>query len=106
MAQGGLETESISNYAERIVELLAEAGVQAEAKPYVRPDAQGLSGITGGDGPTATARVRVGVMVHRRDQARAEEIVLSQPKAQPISDEELSRLAEEAGQHQKNDIEA
>ena len=49
------DMESVSRYAERTVEMLAEAGIQAEA------------------------------------------ILRERPKAEPISDEELTRLAEEAG---------
>jgi len=77
--------------------MLAEAGIQAEARPYVRSDDGMLRGITGDDGSTAQSRLRVAVVVRRRDQVRAEAILRERPKAEPISDEELTRLAEEAG---------
>jgi hypothetical protein len=86
-----------SSFAERTVKLLAKAGVEATAKPFVDPDDSALRGIVGGVGPNADARARVAVVVHRRDQGQAEEIMRSRPRAQPISDEELTRLAEEAG---------
>lgn len=97
VASSSDDTETNSNYVDRTVELLKEAGIQAEAKPYVLPNDSALSGITGSDAPTARARVRLAVAVRRRDQVRAEEILRSRPKPEPISDEELTRLAEEAG---------
>jgi hypothetical protein len=99
VASSRQDTESVSQYAERTVDILAEASIQAEAKPYVRPDDSTLRGITGDDGSTAQSRLRVAVVVRRRDQVRAEEILRQRPKAEPISDEELARLAEEAGPH-------
>ena len=96
VAEGKLDTESRSSDAEGIVELLTGAGLEARAESYIRDDSA-LHGITGGETPRAQERVRVAVLVRRRDQARADGLMRDQLSTEPVSDEELSRLAEEAG---------
>jgi hypothetical protein len=97
VARGFPGAKAMRDSAARTVALLADAGVQAQARPYVLPDDSPRRGWMGDVGPDAEARLRVAVVVRRRDLAKAEEVLGARPKAEPIGGEDLARLAEEAG---------
>jgi hypothetical protein len=82
-----------STVADGLVAGLRALGIEAREKPYVAPD--GVFDL--GGGPDAGSRVRLAVLVHRRDEARATEYLRAH-EAQPISDAELTRQAEAAGE--------
>jgi hypothetical protein len=94
--KGPVDSRVSSSYADELVERLTEAGIDARTEPYVLPDAGAGFSRAASTGPSARERVLVAVLVRRRDQARAKAVVDSR-QVEPISDEELTRLAEEAG---------
>jgi hypothetical protein len=96
VATGQVDGKTGSSYADEMVKQLMRVGIEAHAKPYVLPDDSAFSGSIGGVGPNAEARVRFGVLVRRRDQAQAKELI-HPPEVERVSDEELARQAEEAG---------
>jgi hypothetical protein len=96
VATGQVDSETGSSYADEMVKQLTRAGIEAHTKPYVLPDDSALRGRIGDVGPNAETRVRFGVLVRRRDQAKAKEVI-HPPEVERISDEELARQAEEAG---------
>jgi hypothetical protein len=96
VATGQVDSQTGSSYAKEMVKLLMRAGIEAYAKPYVVPDDSALRGRVGDVGPKAETRVRFGVLVRRRDQAQAQEVI-HPPEVERVSDEELARQAEEAG---------
>jgi hypothetical protein len=96
VATGQVDSETGSSYADAMVKRLMRAGIEAHAKPYVQPDGSAFSASVGAIGPDAETRVRFGVLVRRRDQARAKEVI-PPPEVERVSDEELARQAEEAG---------
>jgi hypothetical protein len=96
VATGQVDSKTGSSYADKMVKRLVRAGIEAHAKPYVLPDDSAFSGSVGAIGPDAETRVRFGVLVRRRDQAQAKELI-HPPEFEPVSDEELARQAEEAG---------
>lgn len=91
-----VQSQGRSSGAEKMVEKLTEAGIEARAERFVLPDDSASRGWVGDTGPGAQDRVRVAVQTRRRDQARAN-VVLGRGQAEPVSDEELARLAEQAG---------
>jgi hypothetical protein len=96
VATGQVDSKTGSSYADEMVNLLMRAGIEAYAKPYVLPDDSSFRGSIGGVGPDAETRVRFGVLVRRGDQAQAMEVI-HPPEVERVSDEELTRQAEEAG---------
>jgi len=96
VATGQVDSETGSSYADEMVKLLMRAGIEACAEPYVLPDDSALRGRVGDVGPNAETRVRFGVLVRRRDQAQAKEVI-HPPEVERVSDEELARQTEEAG---------
>jgi hypothetical protein len=96
VATGQVDSQTGSSYADKMVKQLMRAGIEAHAKPYVLPDDSAFGGSVGAIGPDAETRVRFGVLVRRRDQAHAKEMI-HLPEVERVSDEELARQAEEAG---------
>jgi hypothetical protein len=64
-----------SNYASAIAQALADAGIEAQQRPYVVPDNSGLAAAVLLVNQSAGERVRVAVLVHNRDLARARPVV-------------------------------
>jgi hypothetical protein len=95
VADGGVDSAVGSHVVAELVQQLTELGIDAQEKSYVAPD--GAFNLSGG--PDAQSRLRFAVMVHRRDQPRASEFLRSH-QAQPVSDAELTRQAEAAGDAQ------
>jgi hypothetical protein len=88
-----LESQVGSSYADEMVQALTDAGIDARTEPYMSPDHGDGYSRAANPGPSAQQRVLVAVLVRRRDEARARELV----NGAQVSDEELARLAEEAG---------
>jgi hypothetical protein len=90
-----------SRTATRAAQLLTESGVEFEQRPYTLPDDGGYHRLVG-TVPSAVDRVRIAVLVRRRDLERAKDLLrphmglADDPEPDPISDEELTRLSEEA----------
>lgn len=61
-----------SETAGKIVKVLADGGVEAHQRAYVRADQMALVG------PEAADRIRVAVLVHNRDLDRAQALLLPQ----------------------------
>jgi hypothetical protein len=95
VATGLVDSKTGSSYADKMVKHLMRAGIEAHAKPYVLADDSAFRGSVGAIGSDAETRVRFGVLVRRRDQAQAKEVIRP-PEVEPVSDEELARQAEEA----------
>lgn len=64
-----------SNFASAVAKALTEDGLEAHQRPYVVPDNHGLAAAANLTNPSAVDRVRVAVLVHTRDVARARSIV-------------------------------
>jgi hypothetical protein len=92
-----------SSTADRAAQVLTNAGIETEQRPYALPDGTGFNALPGAIASPAD-RVRVAVAVRRRDLGRAKEVLRphvglpDDPEPEPISDQELARLSEEAGQ--------
>ena len=82
-----------SSVPAEVVAGLKAIGIDAREKPYVPPD--GVFDL--GGGPEAASRLRLAVLVHRRDEARATAFLRAH-EAEPISDAELARQAQAAGE--------
>jgi hypothetical protein len=95
VADGGVDSAVGSHVVAELVHQLTDLGVDAREESYVAAD--GAFNLSGG--PDAQSRIRFAVMVHRRDQARAAEFLRGH-QAQPVSDAELTRQAEAAGDAQ------
>jgi hypothetical protein len=95
VTEGETDSATGSNYAAEVVQLLNRADIEAREQTYVRPD----DGFDLGGGPRAQSRIRFAVLVHYRDHARAAEL-LQAHEAQPVSDAELARQAEQADDSQ------
>ena len=83
--------------------VLTDSGIETEQRPYTLPDSGGYLRLPGVI-PSPVDRIRVAVLVRRRDLERAKEVLRphvglpDDPEPEPISDEELARLSQEAGQ--------
>jgi hypothetical protein len=92
-----------SGTAVRAAKVLTESGIQTERRPYALPDSGGYLRLPGAL-PSSVDRIRVAVLVRRRDLERAKEVLRphvglpDDPEPEPISDEELTRLSQEAGE--------
>lgn len=64
-----------SGFASAVVRALTDDGLEAHQRPYVVPDNHGLAAAANLTNPSAVDRVRVAVLVHSRDVARARSIV-------------------------------
>jgi hypothetical protein len=64
-----------SNYASTIAQALADAGIEAQQRPYVVPDNRGLASAVLLVNRSAAERVQVAVLVHGHDVARARSVV-------------------------------
>ncbi len=88
--------DGTSARAADLVRSLSDAGIRAEQRPYMVPDVR-VSWFT--SGPAVNDRIRVAVLVHSRDVERATRLSHEReatiPELEPISDEELTRLAME-----------
>lgn len=94
-----------SRTAARAAQELTDASIEAEQRPYTLPDSTGFHALPGAI-PSPFDRIRVAVLVRRRDLERANEVLRphvglpDDPEPEPISDEELDRLSQEAGESQ------
>jgi hypothetical protein len=83
-------------------QVLTDAGVETEQRPYTVADTTGFHTLPGAI-PSPVDCIRVAVLVRRRDLEHAKDLLRphvglpDDPEPEPISDEELTRLSEEAG---------
>ena len=94
-----------SEAASQIASALSAGGITAHQRTYVAPDqsSSGWYGLNFDGGPGPSSRVRAAVLVHHRDLERATQLVTEQFMPDPISDEELTRQALEAGEELKRE---
>jgi hypothetical protein len=86
-----------------IREALAAAGIDSRQQPYLLPDHTSFYSI----GESASARIEVGILVHRHDQPQAVQALAARQARihdhvrrvteDPAHDQELARLSFEAG---------
>jgi hypothetical protein len=62
---------SHSKGAARAAQALEHAGLEVQQRPYVLPDETGFNRAAGGFSPSGVDRIRIAVLVHRRDLERA-----------------------------------
>jgi hypothetical protein len=92
-----------STTAARAAQVLTDTGIETQQRPYALPDNTGYLRLSGAI-PSPVDRIRIAVLVRRRDLERAKEVLRrhvhlpDDPEPEPISDEELARLSEEAGE--------
>jgi hypothetical protein len=90
-----------STLGARLVDRLSDAGIQAQQRSYEFNDrSAGVQSVSGLPGLAGHIVTRVAVLVHNRDRERATQIAIEldrESKSQTISDEELTRLALDAG---------
>ncbi len=91
-----------SRAAARAAQALTDAGIETEQRPYALPDTTGYHRLPGAI-PGPADRIRVAVLVRRRDLERAKEVLRphvslpDDPGPEPICDDELDRLSKDAG---------
>jgi hypothetical protein len=87
-----------SRTAARAAQALTDTGIETEQRPYALPDTTGYQRLPGAI-PSPADRIRVAVLVRRRDLERAKEVLrphvslADDPEPEPISDDELDRLS-------------
>ncbi len=92
-----------SRTAARAAQVLTDAGMETEQRPYTLPDNTSFNRLPGAIS-SPVDRIRVAVLVRRRDLERAKEVLRphvglpDDPEPEPISDEELARLSQQAGE--------
>jgi hypothetical protein len=92
-----------SRTAARAAQVLTDTGIETEQRPYVLADAGGYLRLPGAI-PSSADRIRVAVLVRRRDLDRAKEVLRpyvslpDDPEPEPIRDDELARMSKEAGE--------
>jgi hypothetical protein len=69
-----LET-GFSQAAADAAKALEDAGLEVTQQPHVLPDDTGFNQAAGGFSPSASGRIRIAVLVHRRDFERAKEVL-------------------------------
>jgi len=79
-----------SRAAAEAARALSQAGIEAQQKRYVLPDNAGFNQAAGGFTPSVTDRIRVGVLVHRRDLEQAKEVLGRGDREPEPTDEETS----------------
>jgi len=91
-----VDGETNSSSADHAVQKLAQAGIEARQRPFVRPDGWSKPyAVLLGPGPDPQSRIRMEILVQHRDLTRAQQ-VLAAAEPPPISDEELTRQALES----------